>query len=59
MKTLFLFVLISLTVAGCGGSSSNTGNSNGQVKTGVTPVADSEMAVIELVDNPREMAAKG
>lgn len=48
MKTIFLFVLISLTVTGCGGSSSNTGNSNGQIKTGVTPVADSEMGVIEL-----------
>jgi peptidylprolyl isomerase len=50
MKTpaLILLILTAMIVAGCGGSSSNTANSNGQIKTGVTPVADSEMAVIEM-----------
>lgn len=50
MKTpaLILLILISMIVAGCGDSTVKTGNSNGQIKTGVTPVADSEMAVIEL-----------
>lgn len=50
MKTpaLTLLILIAMIVAGCGGSTVTTGNSNGQIKTGVTPVADSEMAVIEM-----------
>ncbi len=50
MKTLALILLIfiAMIAAGCGDSTVKTGNSNGEIKTAVTPVADSEMAVIEL-----------
>lgn len=50
MKTpaVILLVLISMIAAGCGDSTVKTGNSNGQIKTAIAPVADSEMAVIEL-----------
>lgn len=48
LSTLILLIAIVLTAAGCGNAPVNTGNSNGQIKTAVTPVADSEMAVIEM-----------
>lgn len=49
MKASILFVLISLFVAACGTNSNTARNSsNAAVKTGVTPVADNEIAVIEM-----------
>jgi peptidylprolyl isomerase len=53
MKTpaVILLILIAMIAAACGDSTVKTGNSNGQIKAGVTPVADTEMAVIEM-ENP-------
>ena len=50
MKTpaVILLVLIAMIAAACGDSTVKTGNSNGQIKTAITPIADSEMAIIEL-----------
>lgn len=53
MKTTILFILVSLVVA-CGTSSNtnrSSSNTNSEVKKGVTPVADNEIAVIEM-ENP-------
>ncbi len=48
MKITILLVLISL-VAACGTTSNSTRNSsNAEVKKGVSPVADTEIAVIEM-----------
>ncbi len=48
MKITILLVLVSL-VAACGPTSNTTRNgANAEVKKGVTPVADSEIAVIEM-----------
>ncbi len=46
--TIFFFVILSL-VAGCNPSSNtNRNSSNAEVKKGVAPVADNEIAVIEM-----------
>lgn len=49
MKTTILLALLAL-VAACGTTPSNTSRNSGnaEVKKGVTPVADSEVAVIEM-----------
>ncbi len=49
-RILFVFALASIVfAAACGSSSTSTGNSaNGEVKKGVAPVADNEIAVIEM-----------
>jgi peptidylprolyl isomerase len=44
---LFLLIASSL-LAGCGNSPSTGSNSNGAIKTGVTPIADAEIAIIEM-----------
>lgn len=55
MKTILSFLLLTLAVFGfsCGGSSNNaiTNSKNAEVKKGVTPVADPDVAVIEM-ENP-------
>jgi cyclophilin family peptidyl-prolyl cis-trans isomerase len=49
MKITFLLVLVLLAV-GCGANSSNTARNgaNADIKKGVAPVADNEIAVIEM-----------
>ena len=56
MKTTFLsiFVLTTLIIAGCGGNkaaSNKTATAAPEVKKGVLPIADNEIAVIEM-ENP-------
>lgn len=49
MKAGILFLSASLLFSACGTTGSNTrSNSNVEIKKGVTPVADKEMAVIEM-----------
>ena len=46
---LIAFVLLSVvTFTACGGATSNSANKTAEIKKGVQPVADSEVAVIEL-----------
>jgi len=46
---IFAFILLSvLAFAACGGPSSNSTNKTAEIKKGVQPVADPEIAVIEL-----------
>ena len=49
-KTYLLFLTITILVAACsqGTNSNRSANSNAQVKRGQAPVADSEVAVIEM-----------
>jgi cyclophilin family peptidyl-prolyl cis-trans isomerase len=48
MKTIFLFLIVTVLTA-CGTSSNTVRNStNGEIKKGVAPVADNEVAVIEM-----------
>ncbi len=51
----FIALAILLTLTACGGSSSNTSNKTAEIKKGVQPVADNEIAVIE----PENAAAYG
>src|SRR5215213_1446953 len=48
--TIFFFVMLGLVVAGCSPSSNTNRSSaaNAEVKKGVAPVADNEIAVIEM-----------
>lgn len=49
MRLLTLTVLLSLAaLAGCGSPTSNSTNTTAEIKKGVQPVADPEIAVIEL-----------
>ena len=49
MKFLTFLLLVSVAVlAGCGGPSSNSSNKTAEIKKGVQPIADAEIAVIEL-----------
>ncbi len=46
---LFAFILISLvTFTACGGATSNSANKAAEIKKGIQPIADSDIAVIEL-----------
>lgn len=49
-RLLFVFAIaVTAFAAACGSGTPSTGNSaNGEVKKGVTPVADNEIAVIEM-----------
>lgn len=49
MKTTYLLIALALLIPACG-SNSNSARSaaNGEIKKGVAPVADSEVAVIEM-----------
>ncbi len=53
MKAIILFVLVSLAAACGANSNSNTARnaSNAEVKKGIAPIADNEIAVIEM-ENP-------
>src|SRR5215213_4197615 len=48
--TIFFFVMLGLVIAGCSPSSNTNRSSaaNAEVKKGVAPVADNEIAVIEM-----------
>ena len=46
--TIFLFVALALLLACSPGSNTNRGRANAEVKKGVAPVADNEIAVIEM-----------
>ncbi|MEP6704415.1 MAG: peptidylprolyl isomerase [Acidobacteriota bacterium] len=49
MKTTIFFVLLLSLVAACGTASNNSRNSsNAEVKKGVSPIADNEIAIIEM-----------
>ena len=49
MKSLTFLLLVSVAaLAGCGGPSSNSSNKTVEIKKGVQPIADAEIAVIEL-----------
>jgi cyclophilin family peptidyl-prolyl cis-trans isomerase len=49
MKFLAVTLLLAIALTGCGGSGSNSsGNRSADIKKGVQPVADNEIAVIEL-----------
>ncbi len=52
MKNLFTFLIVSFSIFGLScdttGSNSARSNANGEIKKGVAPVADSEVAVIEM-----------
>ena len=49
MKTKHLILALALFVCACGGNATNSRNAaNGEVKKGIAPVADSEIAIIEM-----------
>src|SRR5215213_5037735 len=51
MKTTYLILAVALFVSACSPSSNtarNSASSNAEIKKGVSPVADSEIAVIEM-----------
>lgn len=48
MKFISLLLLGVVALSACGGTASNTSNKAAEIKKGVQPVADSEIAVIEL-----------
>jgi cyclophilin family peptidyl-prolyl cis-trans isomerase len=49
MKVIYLILAIALLLAGCDTASNTAKNStNGEIKKGTAPVADSEIAVIEM-----------
>jgi len=48
MKILILALLSVVAFSACGGASNNTSNKTAEIKKGVQPVADNEIAVIEL-----------
>ena len=49
MKITYLLIALALLITACGSSSNTARNSaNGEIKKGVAPVADSEVAVIEM-----------
>lgn len=51
MKTIYLILVTTLILSACGTSSNTSRNSaNGEIKKGVTPIADTEIAVIEMDD---------
>lgn len=47
IATALLFACATV-IAGCGGSPKTGSNSNSAIKTGVTPIADAEIAIIEM-----------
>ena len=47
-QTTFIVLAFILTFTACGGTASNTSNKAAEIKKGVQPIADSEIAVIEL-----------
>jgi cyclophilin family peptidyl-prolyl cis-trans isomerase len=52
MKTIYLMLFTTLILSACGtGSNTSRNSANGEIKKGVTPIADTEIAVIEM-DNP-------
>ena len=52
MKTIYLILVTTLILSACGtGSNTSRNSANGEIKKGVTPIADTEVAVIEM-DNP-------
>ena len=48
MKVLIVALVSVVAFAACGGTASNTTNKTSEIKKGVQPVADNEVAVIEL-----------
>ena len=49
MRIKLLIVVLTVFACACGGSGTNSRNAvNGEIKKGVAPVADSEVAVIEM-----------
>lgn len=48
MKVLIVALLSVVAFAACGGTATNTTNKTSEIKKGVQPVADNEVAVIEL-----------
>ena len=48
MKILVLTALAAIAFSACGGPSSNSSNKTAEIKKGVQPIADAEIAVIEL-----------
>lgn len=48
MKLFAVTILAALALTACGGATSNSSNKTAEIKKGVQPVADKEIAVIEL-----------
>ena len=52
MKTIYLILVTTVILSACGtGSNTSRNSANGEIKKGITPIADTEIAVIEM-DNP-------
>lgn len=48
MKLFIITLLFVVALSACGGAASNSANKSAEIKKGVQPVADDEIAVIEL-----------
>jgi cyclophilin family peptidyl-prolyl cis-trans isomerase len=48
MKIIAFTILAAIALSACGGPASNSSNKTAEIKKGVQPVADNEIAVIEL-----------